>query len=241
MLLQDPPKSFLNHLLELRQRLLIYFLSLILTTGFCTFFYSEILTILLHPLNQKLIYTSPAGGLDFIIKISVFGGFIISLPVFLFQTLQFVEPVLLRNIKKQIGGFIIISFLLLGLGLGFGYFVSLPSALYFLGNFGSDQIQAMITANEYFSFITQYLLVFAIFFQLPLIIYILNKFYLLKTELLLKPQKLILVISFIIAAIFTPTPDFVNQVIMAFPLIILYYLSIFIVWINNKFVDSSIH
>jgi sec-independent protein translocase protein TatC len=231
--------SFLNHLLELRARISIYFFVLIAASAICFYFNSYILRILLLPINQKLFYTSPAGGLDFIIKIALFGGFILSLPVFLYQILKFVEPALPVNANLTIGVFLISSIILTGLGLSFAYFVSLPSALYFLTSFGSDQIEALITANEYFSFVTRYLLGFAIFFQLPLILLSINKFYRLKTFSLSKAQRWVITGGFIIAAILTPTPDLVNQGLMALPLIIIYYLSIVVIWFVNKFIDTT--
>lgn len=239
MVHSDIPKLFTEHLLELRFRLIVYILSLVILSGISFYFYPYILKILLAPLNQRLFYTSPAGGLDLMIRLSLLTGFIFSLPILLFQVIRFVEPVLSTRLSWRIATLIGSSFVLTGVGLGFAYFVGLPSALYFLSSFGSDQIQSLITTNEYFTFVSRYLLGFAVFFQLPLIIFFINEFYKVSSASLLKWQKFVIVFSFIIAAILTPTPDFVNQIIMAAPVIVLYYFSIAVIFISNRKVDRK--
>ena len=236
---QDIPKQFLEHLLEIRLRLLIYILTLVITSIISFYFYPLILRFMLLPLNQKLFFTSPAGGLDLMIKLSLLSGFIFSLPMFLYQLLRFIEPSLSKNISLKIITIIVSSFALTILGLSFAYLIGLPAALYFLSSFGSDQIQSLITTNEYFTFVSRYLLGFALFFQLPLIIFFINEFYKISVSTLLKFQKIVIVLSLIVAAILTPTPDFLNQIIMASPLIVLYYFSIAVIHFSNRHIDSK--
>lgn len=230
---KDAPKLFLEHLSELRSRLIFYILVLSVGTGLSFYFYSYLLQILVLPLNQKLFYTSPAGGLDLMIKLCLMSGFIISLPVLIFQVVRFIEPTLPKKLNYRLFVIIIGSLLLTLLGLGFAYFVGLPAALYFLSSFSSDQIQALITTQEYFSFTSRYLLGFAVFFQLPLVLFFVNEFYQISASALLRFQKIVIIASLIVAAILTPTPDFVNQIIMAAPLVVLYYFSIGVIYFSN--------
>lgn len=230
----DNPRLFVEHLSELRSRLLIYLLTLLLLTGISFYFYPFILKFLLFPLSQKLFYTSPAGGLELMIKVSLLAGLIVSLPMLLFQILKFCEPALPSRLNRQIITFILCSFILTVLGLAFGYFIGLPAALFFLSGFSSDQIQSLITTQEYFSFVSRYLLGFSTFFQLPLVLYIINQFYPLSITSLLRWQRIVIVASLTLAAILTPTPDFVNQIIMALPLIVLFYFSVIILYFSNR-------
>ena len=231
---KNNPVPFIEHLYELRFRLLIYIVTLIALTALSFYFYPIILQIMLLPINQKLFYTSPGGGLDLMIRLSLLAGFIFSLPMLLYQTFKFIEPSLPLNHNLKTFNLILSSFVLTVLGLAFAYFISLPASLYFLSNFSSDQIQALITTNEYFGFVSRYLLGFALFFQLPLILFLINNIYSIKVSAILKFQKYVIVLSFILAAILTPTPDFINQAIMAAPLIALYYFSTFILYLTNR-------
>lgn len=119
-------------------------------------------------------------------------------------------------------------------GILFAYFVSLPASLHFLTTFGSGDIQAIITANEYFNFVLAYVAGFAILFQVPLVIMFINRMTPLPPKKLLGGTRYIIVISFILAAVITPTPDPMNQAIMAGPIIALYIFSIVLVALQPK-------
>jgi sec-independent protein translocase protein TatC len=120
------------------------------------------------------------------------------------------------------------------LGMLFAYFVSLPAALKFLGGFSSGEIKSLISTNEYFSFVTGYLIGFGLLFQLPLIMVFINKIVRLDFKKLMKLERWVILVAFIIAAILTPTPDFVNQTIMAVPIILLYQISALMIWFINR-------
>lgn len=128
-----------------------------------------------------------------------------------------------------------VSYALACLGMAFAYFVSLPASLHFLTTFGdSGDIHALITANEYFNFVLTYVAGFAILFQVPLIITFTNRVTPLPPKKLLGATRYVIVLSFIVAAIITPTPDPMNQAIMAGPIILLYLLSVCIVTLHPK-------
>jgi hypothetical protein len=158
------------------------------------------------------------------------GGF----PVIMYNLYKFLSPLIVRQKRLTIFLFITTSFILACLGVVFAYFVSLPAALIFLTQFGGDSVKSLITANEYFSFALAYLGGFAILFQIPLLIMIINRIKPLKPSGMLKNMRWIILASFIVAAMLTPTPDPINQAIMAAPIIILYLLSIIMVFFTNR-------
>lgn len=198
------------------------------------FFHQDILDVLIQPLDQPIFYTSPSGGFEFVLQISLFFGFLLSLPVFVHQTIRFIEPALPKKFPHSVGVVLLSSIFLMSLGVCFAYFVSLPAALYFLNKFATDQIQSLISTREYFTFLTRYLVGFGLIFQLPLIMIAVNAVHQMDIRTLLAKEKYIILASFIFAAILTPTPDVFNQLVMAVPIILLYQISILLVWWINR-------
>lgn len=227
-------QSFRVHLRELQTRFLLW---LLIFGTFSLIGYTvreRLIAVLVLPLKQPLFYTSPAGGFDFIFKMSIFFGFICSLPLLIYQLFKYIQPVLPRQNSQQIvilGG---ISILLTIIGVTFAYSVSLPGALFFLNQFETNTIQSLISTDAYFSFVSRYLVGFALLFQMPLVLFFTHMLHPLSIRMLLSKLKFVIVISFIIAAILTPTPDFINQIMMAMPIIGLYLLSIFCIVIYQK-------
>lgn len=230
----DTPKVFSDHLAELRSRGLSCIGFLILGTIIGYFVHGYILDILIKPLNQPVFYSSPAGGFDFVLKMSFLFGFVVSVPIFIYHVIRFVQPIMPEQSPKKLVAMLLASCVLLAIGMAFAYFVSLPAALYFLNAFTTDNVQALISTKEYFDFVTRYLLGFGILFQLPLIMLIINSVQKITTKRLMSYQKWVFLVSFIVAAILTPTPDFFNQLIMAVPLILLYQLTIGLLYLVNK-------
>jgi len=230
----DRPKTFGEHLLELRYRLFVSGFFLIIGTIIGYLFHQTFLQILITPLNSPVFYSSPAGGLDFLVKSSLLFGFLFSLPIFTYNILRFFEPVFSKKSTKRLFMMLLFSCLMLFIGIAFAYFVSLPAALGFLSGFATENVQALISAEEYFAFVARYLLGFGILFQLPLFLLALNSSYVIATKQLLSYEKWVVLFSFVFAAFLTPTPDFFNQLIMAIPIILLYQLSIVLLWIVNK-------
>ena len=222
------------HLQEVRSRLLWSFTFLLFGAVLAYFFHQSILIFLVKPLHKPLFYTSPAGAFDLVVKICLSTGFLLSLPIFTYHVLKFLEPVLPEHVKTHLPWFLLAAALLMLTGLSFAYFVSLPAALYFLGEFGSAQVQSLISTNEYFSFVVRYLAGFGILFQLPLILLLINSITPLKLKTLMHYQRYVIVLSFILAAVLTPTPDPLNQTIMAVPIILLYEVSVLAIWYVNR-------
>ena len=227
-------KTVIEHLQELRYRLMLSALSLFIGSALGFVFYKPLLQLLLSPLKQSLYYTSPAGGLSLIFTLCLIVGALFSLPFFMYQAFKFLEPAIPNFSRHLLFILVIDSCLLMFLGISFAYFISLPASLNFLSGFGVDNIKPIITTQEYFSFVSRYTLGFGILFQLPLAMLIVNHLYHLSVKKLLGFQRYTIVASFILAAILTPTPDPLNQTIMALPIIILFYLSLILVWYVNR-------
>lgn len=227
-------KPFIEHISELRKRLL--WIVLVLAGFSCGAFviHQHLLDIIQRPLGQTLYFTSPTGGLSFILQLCITVGIILGFPVIIYHLYQFISP--LWHTTKKLGVFFYIfaSFALACAGVLFAYFISLPAAISFLTQFGGENVQSLIKANEYFSFALAYLGGFALLFQIPLIISLINRITPLGPRKMLGSQKWVILISFAAAAIITPTPDPINQFILAAPAILLYQLSIVMIWLINK-------
>lgn len=225
--------DFSDHLKELKNRFLVWFCSFCLFSLAGYFFYQPLLNWFLTPLNSPLFYSSPVGALQTIFTVCLLFGFILSLPIFLFQVIKFLEPAVSKKLNF-IFVYILISFVLAISGVLTAYYLVLPATLEFLSNFAADKLQALISTKDYFSFVTKYFLAFALFFQLPLIVFILNKFINLSARTLIKYWRQVFVISFLLSALLTPTPDPINQTIMALPIILLYLISILVLAISQN-------
>lgn len=232
-------KPFIEHIHEFRRRLIWSCLALFLGGIVGYALYGHLIHLVQKPLGQTLYYTSPTGGFNFAFKICIVFGFVFALPVITYHIFKFLEPISTKINKHTIVAYILWSINLAYLGILFGYFISLPAALHFLTQIGGQNIQSLITADEYFSFALAYIAGFALLFQLPLIVVFFNRITPLKPSGMMKAQKYIILGSFVVAAILTPTPDPVNQLIMAMPIVLLYQFSIVIVWFINRGKKSS--
>jgi sec-independent protein translocase protein TatC len=227
-------QPFLEHVQELRGRLAWSIAALLIGTAIGYFIKDELLRLLVAPLGKTLYYTSPGGGFSLIIQICLGFGVIFAVPVFVFHLIRFLSPVLQNYSLRFLIIILISSCVLVTIGVAFAYFISLPAALYFLNEFSNDQVQALISTDTYMSFVALYLAGFAILFQLPLLLLVINSISPLQPKKLLTSSKWVVLASFIIAAIITPTPDPFNQAIMAGPIIVLYAVSIVLIKLVNR-------
>lgn len=227
-------QAFSEHLQELRSRLLSIGIALLMGTVIGYLLHSILLEFLLQPLNQPVFYSAPAGGLDFILKISLFFGFVVALPVVVYNLLRFIAPVLPQQSPRLLTLLFLASCILLIIGMSFAYWVTLPAALHFLSAFTSAHVQALITTDAYLSFAIRYLFGFGLLFQLPLIMLTINAVHPISVRTLMKFQRWVIVASFVLAAFITPTPDVFNQLLMALPIILLYQLTIILIALINR-------
>lgn len=227
-------KPITSHIDELRFRLTLSVIGLVIGSLIGFAFQEQLIRLILIPLHQPIYYTSPAGGFTLIFTVSLIFGVLISLPFLMYQAFKFIEPAL-PDYPKQLAFILIVdSCFLMILGIGFAYYISLPAALNFLSGFSTDKVKSLISAQEYFSFVSRYVIGFGVLFQLPLVMLLVNAMYPLKLKGLLKYQHYVVVLSFILAAIITPTADPINQTLLAVPIIVLYYISLVLVGYVNR-------
>lgn len=233
---------FAEHVSELRKRLM-WILLFVFIGGVIGYVLNDrLMQILQQPLHDSLYYNTPAGAFSFVMKLCVVFGLVVALPALSYHIFGFFGPIIPNKTKRATVLYLLMSVTLACLGMAFAYFVSLPASLHFLTTFGdSGDIHALITANEYFNFVLTYVAGFAILFQVPLIITFTNRVTPLPPKKLLGATRYVIVLSFIVAAIITPTPDPMNQAIMAGPIILLYLLSVCIVTLHPKRLKNRRH
>jgi len=226
-----------QHLEELRTRLLICCLAVGIGFVGCYFFSSRIFEILMRPwINAmppgqpaKLIYTAPHEAFFVYMKVSFIAGTILAAPIILWQIWKFVAPGLYENEKRYMLPVILSSSLCFISGVLFGYFVVIPVAFKFFASFSSEYITPMLRTTEYLAFANKMLLCFGIAFQLPVFAFFLAKMGVLSADYLKRKRKWAIVLVFVAAAVLTPSPDIVSQLLMAMPLLVLYEASVWIV------------
>lgn len=228
--------TFIEHIHELRKRLVYIALSVGIFTAAAYSVQQQLVVILLKPAgNQQFIYTSVGGGIDFLFRVCIYTAIAISIPVIFYQILKYVEPLIKQDNSRFIAiGSIVSAFLAIG-GLVFGYFIGLPAALHFLlHQFTTTQIHPLITAQAYIKFVMVYMLGSAIMFQIPLIVLFINRIKPLKPKTLFRYERWVILFAFVISGLMNPTPNLLAQLIIVGPIIISYQISIVLVFISNR-------
>lgn len=223
--------TFLDHIQELKGRLfwiVIYFLAF---SGVAYAYFPQVTKFLMAPLggHDQLYYLTPSGGLSFIIKVCMYVGIIAALPVVIYHIYRFISPVMKRTNFRLVVGYTIASMILAAAGIAFAYVVSLPAALQFLVGITVENITAMLTIDAYLSFVIAYLLAGATLFQLPLLLLIIDGVSPLPPKKLMGFQRHMIIGSFVFAAIVSPTPDVINQTILAMPVVVMYQVGIILI------------
>ena len=233
--------TFSNHVLELRKRLIITIIT-ILISGIITFiFHKDILEFLLNPpngltyfQNTKPIYTELTEYISVAIKVSIYTGILISSPIIFLQIILFLSPGLKKNEKMFLYLSIPIIYVTFSLGLIFGLYVLFPPAIRFLITFGSDIATPYIRIGNYISILISLLGWMGLIFQTPLIMFILGKLKIINSIKIKRFRRYFWVVSFVLGAIITPTFDPINQTLVAIPIILLYEIGFILVWIINR-------
>ena len=219
--------SLVGHLSELRKRLIIIAVAVIVGTCISYYYVDLLLEILLKPAG-KLYYMRPTEAFFTYMKVSVVGGLGIAAPIILHQIWLFVKPALTVR-EKQLSNWILpVAIGLFGIGIVFSYFLVLPAAVKFFMGFATDELQPMFSIGQYMDFVLSFVLPFGLIFELPLILIILGYFNLITSRFLKTKRKIFILISFIIGAVISPTPDMFSQTMIALPMILLYETSLFV-------------
>lgn len=231
-----PEMTLIEHLKELRTRVLWCALAIVVGVIVCAYFWETILGWLLAPARAeiddfKVVSRSPTDRISTIFKIAMYGGLLLASPVVLYQILAFIIPGLTPRERRAIlpGLFGAIIFLLMG--MAFAYYIVLPQSLGFLLNIGSDEIENQQQIQEYVNFVIRLVFWTGIAFELPMVLALLARFGVVRSGQLLRFWRYAVLLVFIIAAIVTPTPDPLTQTMVGGPLLLLYFVGIFLAWI----------
>jgi sec-independent protein translocase protein TatC len=223
---RDVELPLIEHLRELRSRLVKAALAIAITTGLSLTFADQEVGILRQLADgHKLIALKPTETFVAYVKVSFITGIALSMPLLVYQLFQFLAPGLTRKERRWILISLPAVTLFFVAGVVFCYFLVLPSALNFLLNFGTG-VEITPTISDFLSFVTRFLMAVGLAFETPIIIFILAKLGVATPKRLSKFRRWAYVLAFVIAAIITPTPDPINQTIVAVPIIILYELGL---------------
>ena len=230
---------FLDHLEELRRRLLKSILAVVAMAIVAFCFREEIMAFLTGPFGDHRLHNMEVTGAFYAyLKISMLVGILAALPIVFYQMWAFISPGLYRKERATILPLVLISTVLFIVGAGFCYFVVLPVALKWLISFSGDVMVNTITISSYISFVGMLMLAFGASFQLPIIAYFLGRLGILPSRLLVRGRRYAIVIILIVAAIITP-PDVFTQLVLAIPMYILYEISIITVKMTGRAEDRS--
>jgi len=230
--IDDSQAPLLDHLIELRGRLLRCVYTIAIAFAVCLYFADDIFSLLARPLMEafppgqgKLIYTKLYEAFFVEIKIALFAAVFVSFPVIANQLWAFVAPGLYAREKRAFLPFLIATPILFGAGASLAYFVVMPTAfrwfLGFQGDKGGLHLEALPGTGDYLGLVMQFILAFGISFLLPVLLMLLNRAGIVSRDQLVGARRYVIVAIFVVAAVATP-PDVVSQMMLAVPLLLLF-------------------
>ncbi len=231
--------SFLEHLEELRARIIRALLAVAVGFGACWYYAERIFNYMQRPimaalhahhLDEKLVYLNPTEPFNMYLKVGFIAGLFVASPFVLYQLWAFIAPGLYRHEKRYVLPFMFSSVGLFLAGGYFGYRIVYPAALDFLIGYG-QQFQPMITIGEYTDLFLTIIVGLGLIFELPILVFFLSLMGVVTAGWMWRNLRYSILVIFIIAAIVTPTTDIMNMCIFAAPMVALYVVSIFIAWL----------
>lgn len=238
--LEDMPQmSLLEHLDELRRRIVYSLLALVAGFGMCWAFVRDIYSFLERPIRPhlpegtQLSYLGPADPLLLYIKVALLAGVFLAAPVILYQAWRFISPGLYKRERRWAAPFVVLGTLFFVAGGAFAYYVAFPFAVKFLIGVG-DLFTPVITIERYFRFLMTVILGLGLMFELPIVIFLLAQMGLVTPGFLMRHFRWAVLLIFLVAAIITPTPDVINLCVFALPTIGLYLLGVGAAWVTQR-------
>ena len=234
-----PTMGFLDHLEELRKRIVYSIIAVAVGTAVAWGYRERIYGVMqkpimdalrAHNLAEKLVYLNPVDPFNLYLKIAMLAGLFLTSPFVLYQVWMFISPGLYRNEKRYVFPFMVSTITLFTLGGYFGYRIAYPRALDFFIGF-SGQFQPMITVGEYTQLFLSIVLGMGLIFEMPILVFFLAFMGIMTPSFMIKQFRYAILIIFVLAAIVTPTPDIVNMCVFAAPMLALYALSIGVAWV----------
>jgi sec-independent protein translocase protein TatC len=231
--------SFLEHLEELRRRIIWSFVYMAGGFGVCYWFHEQIYGLMqkpimsalkAHGLDQKLVYLNPTDPFNMYLKVSFIAGLFLASPFVLYQVWLFISPGLYRNERRYVLPFMFSTVGLFLAGGVFGYKMVYPAALDFLIGY-SHQFAPMITISEYTDLFMTIIVGLGLVFEMPILVFFLSLMGIVSAKWMWKNLRYSILVIFVIAAIITPTTDIMNMCVFAAPMIVLYLVSIGVAWL----------
>jgi sec-independent protein translocase protein TatC len=237
--------TLIEHLDELRSRIIKVGVAFVLAATVAWFFREQIFYFLMEPaggrLHGKLYVTSVAEQFINDLKLALYVAFVVTIPIFLYQAWAFVAPAVGEMSRAFTYILITLASSLFIAGIAFGYFFVLPVGVQFLLGWAPDRYETIITPTNYLAFVTRFLLACGIVFELPAATYVGAKLELIDASLLKRYRRHAIVANTILAAALTPTPDPFSMILLAVPMILMYELSIVIARYVNPTPEVAVH
>jgi sec-independent protein translocase protein TatC len=238
--------GFLEHLEELRDRIIKSLIAVGASFAVCFYFSLELFEFVAKPITKiagvSLVINDPTEAFTVYLKVSVVAALYLAAPFVLWQVWRFIAPGLYKHERRYAGPFIISTSLFFFIGGVFGYVVAFPTALQFLMEMAKQgHMVPLIAAEKYFDLFSTVMIVLGIVFEIPPVVFILSRIGIVSGPFLLKNTRWAILISTIIAAVITPTTDIPNMMVVAIPMVLLYLIGVIVAFVfgrQRKSVDN---
>lgn len=236
----DKEKSLVEHMEEFRSRLIVCGVGFLVFFLLSFFFVKDIYQYLVKDIDQKLTILSPGDVIWVNVALAAISALALTIPLIAYQVWRFMTPAMTEDEKKATLAFIPGLFFLFVIGLCFSFYLIFPTVMSFLMEMAEDEFQIMYTVSGYFTFMFRLTVPIAILFEIPAVVMFLTRIGLLEPKLLRKSRKYAYFILVIISVMLSP-PDFLSDVLLILPLILLYEVSILLsAWVNRKQVKKEL-
>lgn len=230
--------GFFQHLGELRRALIVCAAAVLLGAMAGFYFHQPLLSLLRSQIQKdvQFVIVSPAEGFTAVVRMSILIGLFLAVPVVLREIFWFIGPALERWQRRALIPIIVLSYVLFLGGVAFAYFLLLPLGLQFLIGFTPEGIQPMLSIDRFVGFASVLIFSTGLIFQVPIIMLVLSVFRIVQRALLVSQRRYAVLISFIVAAVITPSVDIMTQSLLAGTLIVLFELGLVLMWLGERLV-----